>query len=639
MKDTPTKGKRAKALLRRSFYSAGPVKRTKNMTQYFQLADRIAGRQRQKSGPQTEAPNKPSRLLSFNSSVDFKSPDKNSSFLLSQLVSSPSPAKATPRKLLTATPSKLLESPSCNTRSRLASPMVNLFQSPSRRARAVSPRVKHTDTSPELRNTAVARVLQSPARRKQSPRVFVAESDTKKETCSPQSTPVKSPACGIVTFGLDSPSHNTRLSQRTGQTPTRRSVRAALFSKSPCVNRTQSPLRNTASPRTLFDRFGSPAKLEQGSPTKAAALSSYKMESPQKRFTMLDFGQRETHEVLGKKTDKNAQKTPSPKCKKVTKTPDSFDKWHRRKPRSNQCSPAVPKPKLATAPVLSQQGSENTINCKSDSIMKESKRRTLLSSPIKGLNIVKESENIAPVHEPLISKKRSLLLSPGKLGESPSKRRRTVDVHRLQSRQETIGSIGSQGFDAADSGHDLSQLSSASLDYFSASNDEVFLSQPSSQVQGGKGMTDVERVRNTRLFSKNSSLSSYTSDIASPKNKLLGRLISDETPFFSQSQSDGERSESPVFGASVRTRNKSGGKGMAAQNSDGFNTENIAVTRSPKVAAVSPGNKKYSPSVSAKSLMHLIQSPLLKSPDSKDSGDAGNSKSGFRSRRSLKLPN
>ncbi|KAH3832571.1 treslin-like [Dreissena polymorpha] len=665
LKDTPTKGKRAKALLRRSFYSAGPVKRTKNLSQYFQLADKIAGRQRQPSGHSTEAnkeSTRPAKLLSFDTSAHFKSPDKNSSFLLSQLAVSPSPAKATPRKVASHTPSKLvLESPSHNTRSRRAmSPAVNLFQSPSTRSRVVSPSNRSKVASPAVRQ------LMSPVSHR-SPHVLVAESETKESPKSLQSTPVKSPICGIVISGLDSPSHNTRLS--VSKTPTRNSVRAALFSKSPNVNRTQSPSQRCASPRTLLSKFGSPCKQSTkhgvlASPSKNANLftdmfDQQAVKSGKSCVGSLKFDER-AYLYGGKENETdlkvNLQKTPSPKCKKIVKTPESFDKWHRRKPRT---SPAVPKSHAQNMLTLQEHTSGNNPSFGSaEFVMKQVEgtlrnKRSLIMSPKKSLESSnkrrKGSENVEPELSVRLNKKRSLLLSPSKISESPSKRIRLIEnVEKLQ-RESSVASLrtGSQGFDTSVSCNEISQMSDASLDYFSASNDDVFLSQNSTSVPLAKINSMDHEIGCKSGYRKKRMLLYSTKTIDSPKDKNLSRVLSGEFPF--SDQSDNERSESPIFGSSQKntyTRKKSG-KSLLSQKSEGFDNEEMQSldvdSMSPKLLVKSPGNKKYSPNVSAKSLMHLIQSPLLRSPvggekcQETETETRETKASSGRSRRSLKM--
>lgn len=603
MRESPTKGKRTKALLRRSFYSAGPVKRTKNLTQYFQLADRIAGRKRQASGSDD---NKPAKLLKLEPSSQFKSPDKNSSFLLSQLVASPSPAKTTPRKR-NMTPQKLLGSPSQYTRSKLGmSPSIDLYRSPSRRQKIASP---------------APHVMESPITRRHSPRILVADSDVKDGPKSPVATPEKSPVCGVVPFGLDSPSQNTR--QKISQTPTRRSVRAALFAKSPATSRRESPFRGTASPRTLLQKFGSPLKNAQelGNNTKCSTgqvdgtnlkLSSSHIDNVNdqneihgqtirplrgKVAQQVCFNNFETEQMSD-----HPQTVKTPPGKKMTKTPDSFDKWHRRKPRMSQNSPSTNKIAMETK-IDKIHGIRDIVND----------------------NKVNMDDSLSARNRGMSRNKRSLVLSPDKTLNPSNKRRRTL-------KSELGFSTGSQGFDVS-SFDELSQMSTASsLDYFSSTNDDVFLSQ-------NNELMDFESTENENRSSgclKNNSIL---------KNKAFDRLQiqSDNVPVLESSQP--ERSDSPIFGCSkaIRTRNRSGNFEIlnTVSNVGSFQCGASIEQNSPKPVRHSPGTKKFSPNVSAKSLMHLIQSPLLKSSNtnSNKSDKLKNSHIGERSRRSLKLQN
>ncbi|XP_045215770.2 treslin-like [Mercenaria mercenaria] len=600
---SPTKGKRAKALLRRSFYSAGPTKRTKNLTQYFQLANRIAGRQQQ---PSTE-PKKLAKLISFETPDQFKSPDKNSSFLLSQLGASPSPAKATPRKL-TKTPNKVADSPCHNTRSKCESPSIDLSILAGR----------HVLASP------VSHLKQNPRSRQQSPRVLVAESGVKKSPGLSQTTPEKSPALGVVTFGLDSPSQNTR--QRLAQTPTRKSVRAALFAKSP-VARNHSPFRATASPRTLLDKFGSPLKtigspvktttdikspknMKHASPVCNEALLSQRAVKNSVPSQLSSFANKiRSDKQFGDEKHSSGSKTPSPNMKKVTKTPDSFDKWRRMKPRMSQPSPSV---KMTVKQRLSQcrQSDQDKINSNiTDGInLNQSKGGVNLSNGEIIMNQSEENEVKGSYR-----KKRCLLESPEKSVGSFSKRRRTGN--------ESF--IGSQGFDMTGSFNELSQKSiDSTVDYFSATNDDVFLSQSQNTEDMDFEEYDVQQTGR-----------------ASKKRLLL------------TNSSENERSESPIFGCSSRKSNisktvsedlKTGQKNTKTGPDSGHS--------SPVHVRRSPATKKYSPNVSAKSLMHLIQSPLLRSPDggmgkksskalSPRSSAASPRSKAVGSRRSLKMIN
>lgn len=590
--NTPTKGKRAKALLRRSFYSAGPTKRTKNLSQYFQLANRIAGRQ-----PQPAAdPKKQAKLISFETPDHFKSPDKNSSFLLSQLGASPSPAKVTPRKL-TKTPNKVLDSPCHNTRSKVCqSPSVDILSHPGNGLCQASP---------------VTYLKQRSCTKQKSPRILAAESAVKKGPVIFQTTPEKSPALAVVTCGLDSPSQNTR--QRLAQTPTRRSVRAALFAKSP-VNRNHSPYRATASPRTLLDKFASPVKsgLDKTTPKHREIHSSeisdnysykgsnVKVDPTSARTALPSSGSMfSLPNTSAVKSDIEVKpslgsKTPSPSAKKVTKTPESLDKWRRVKTNMSQKSPSVNSRKTAISAKPLTECQQNEMNKINRNIMD-------------GRNMKKDSEyKVKPVKGSFRTK-RSLLESPEKSFGSFSKRQRTIDD----------SCCGSQGFSVTGSLNNLSQSSNASsVDYFSAMNDDVFLS------------SDTEMV--------DSVCDSEAGHVTNRKGLLL---------------SDGHgRSQSPVFGISNKKPNISVCQSVEHDKEIKQKSRRNSGHVSPVRVLKSPSTKKYSPNVSAKSLMHLIQSPLLHSPESRVGRKSTNllspSSRGIHSkpkeassRRSLKLNN
>lgn len=114
---SPSQNKRALHKVRRSFYSssAGPLVRSRSLTQAnVDLGDRIAGRTRDNSGTLNSILKKPPCQSAL-----FKSPDRNSSFLLSQLMGSPTPHKRGSKTPGKGTPKKVTaESPSMNTRSR-----------------------------------------------------------------------------------------------------------------------------------------------------------------------------------------------------------------------------------------------------------------------------------------------------------------------------------------------------------------------------------------------------------------------------------------------------------------------------------------------------------------------------------------
>ena len=502
---------------------------------------------------------------------------------------------------------------------------VNLFKSPTSRNRLASPR---------------ACLLQSPVSRRHSPRVLALESDVKTGPASPETTPEKELVCGIITAGLDSPCQNTRL--RSAQTPTRKSVRAALFAKSPRACRVQSPMKHSYSPRTLALKFGSPLKknaenLKSNVCSVPANISteviSAKMNSDTSKQDVSDNGDIRIKPTVpitndannaNSKQNTNVQKTPSPRSKKETKTPDSFSKWHRRKPRSTQ---AVHKLKAITETVdfgVSKQipqTQKNTVNEIVEYALK----------PVQGT----------------VRNKRCLLQSPEKLVvESPNKKARVVQVR--QSSFVDNAKSGSQGFEPTESLGELSQISNISSDYFSVTNDEVFLSQ--NQNSDIEELTDLDKLnkqKKVRMRRNSSLLRSSQGFTSSPRRKALERMISSDVEYMDTS--DNELPGSPIFGASrnaVYTMSKQT-ESIVSQNSDNFSTSvdsAIGVASeisSPKLSKISPNTKKYSPNVSAKSLMHLIQSPLLKSPESKLNKNSPlmSPTTKGRSRRSLKLMN
>ena len=744
LQDTPTKAKRAKALLRRSFYSAGPVKRTRNLTKYFQLADKIAGRQRHTSG--NNAQQKLPKLISFENPSDIKSPGKTSSFLLSQLMSSPSPRKRTPRKAIMSpssgrrTPRRLgLHNPSPAKHTILASPSSarktprKLNATPSKSVME-SPSLHTRSKSDAKFIVPSADILLSPVSRRQSPRVLAADSATKGVLESPHRTPVKcpagkSPVCGTITAGLDSPSQNTRTSNSA--TPTRKSVRAALFAKSPAIktcnpsiNRTEvtgfqkkliSDLnlsdRSTANKNSDFKlerklsanrnlSFLSPQKGQTSSLRKGMATSPQKCHfmSPQKTSKNLDMAftenpkpvngfinEKAKNETLKQSLEKAVtsrdkstnnektcfekctalnfginsnskqgptiiQRTPSPSKKQKTKTPDSFDKWHRRKHRSCQSSPMIRK--RSPEKYVMKYAKETSVDTNVSLDLQNRKAFELKSSETDEgpLRRISSSQN----QSFNLNRKRSLIQSPEKSYESPGKRQR---ISRTRSvRIDTSSSqqlCGSQGFSITGSFSEFSQNSGvSSVDYLSASNDEVFLSQNDGLLsqEDDVEMADLENNRKGNFDVR--TLSQSSKGWFSPRHKTLERISSGQ---FSPARGSDQRSESPVFGStkkSNRNRNISGENGKTfiycerhRGQSCSSNTDSPSKRASPSTRK-SPGNKKFSPVVSAKSLMHLIQSPLLKpcEEDGKDSQDTcspNNRKNihGDRSRRSLKLQN
>ncbi|KAK3608162.1 hypothetical protein CHS0354_034121 [Potamilus streckersoni] len=674
--NTPTQFKRARALLRRAFYSEGIMKRTRNLTKYFQLADRIAGRQRHSPGGKNSK-----ILLSLNNLSEVSPAGKSSSFLFSQLASSPTPQKTTPGKCM-VTPCKASPGES-RTRTKLLVQPKQLF---------------------------------SPLSRRMSPRFLVPDSGTKShQLASPQKTPVKSPICGSISMGLDSPSQNTR-SKLT--TPTRKSVRAALFAQSPA-----KPVTRLTSPgklKNLKDSHEIPKHTEVSQ--RCSITPQKRRDSNQSCRQSLDLSHfevsgiecKDLNNYAGLDTSKNnsstgisfddhirSLRTPSSKVKTKVKTPESFDKWPKIKPRYNQ-SPSSqlkskrqlmnsqanvlisPKQKkdLETSFKLEANG-ENFKNQLQEPIFLSPRSLKAHTTDIQGRdtctaevslrNEYQTDSNVPLTHlesillpsSPL-RRKRVLDMSPCKDG-SPMKRRcrklvgRCLDSWQSNVSQASNSSSGmkSKGFDISDTftqGSTSSQT--ASLDYFSSQN-EMFLPSDIQTEVGTPCFVMTEADMDTERPDRPSAQVGETNWISSAKNT-----------------EDHERSSSPVFDLHRRVTYKKSLNHSCSDtipgvkdipSDDGISSEstlctssvgmiqdkNLNPSYSPTVSTTtSPSESKYSPGVSAKSLMHLINSPLVKSPSENGDGvhtdtnspgvrrsSRNYSQSQKRSRRSLQLQN
>jgi hypothetical protein len=559
---SPSQNKRALHKVRRSFYSssAGPLIRSRSMTQTnIDSVENIADRTRHNSGKLNSILRKPPSQSSI-----LKSPDRNSSFLLSQLKGSPTPQKAgfktpgkvTPRKVVT-------ESPSTNTRSK--SPFVSkgfpkaLFQeSPSCRGRR-SKIVRH---SPKLPSSG-------------------GKEDGRNSQFS--KTPKKS-TCELVT---GSHSQNTRSKSLT--TPTRKSVRAILFGKSPEAKAgEEKKLRKdqkTPSKSSLRAR----RSILSNTPVKGEkAINADESAGTEKNLTGKvaddegnagDTAKTSVNDGLkddNKSPDKSG--TPSPKIQRKIRTPSSLNHWQRRKRGRDE---SMQSPKLLTRidTKETQNRCSREIEVDNDIIFASlSQEEGHVSCRKRGLNIMEDESVIF----------------------SPNKRKRTVQhsdqgtfrtsytlinkiTHENNSLLNSFASGNSEGFDTTDltdsqCSYRMSQASTSSVD-FSVNNDEVFWLQNQSQDKGAVSEHDTNTANTCT---------------------------------------------SPVFQSGKKTRK------MKLSDVEG----NSGQKASPE--------KKYSPNVSARSLLHLMHSPLLnsdkveKSPKvNKNAAIVGQQRP--RSRRSLNL--
>ncbi|KAJ8304455.1 hypothetical protein KUTeg_018038 [Tegillarca granosa] len=687
-RDSPSQNKRALALVRRSFYSAGPMNRSRNLTKSFQLADRIAGRQRNTSG------NKSLSSLSQSLLSQFKSPDKNSSFLLSQLMGSPTPPKNTPRKNQ-GTPLKVAESPSVsmpespgfsllrlrdspalNTRRNKMGNLFdgngdrecsgkgtktprkpelsvskNLFLSPEQTSRSeLSPNRnsvhKKIDNSTPSKTKSVSKNLfLSPS---QNTRSKVMSTPTKSSlfdnmdtlnSNNERNTPIKTESQVSKNLYL-SPSQNTR--SKVTSTPTRSSVRAILFMKSPEPKMPSQPLEDTST-ATYFDRKNSPVikksnivndseAIMNTNKVKSVTPSNFENEGLIKCSWVDKDGSIKTISVKGDKMPDvsksmsfdSTNKTPSPRkrvkldasspcsqnnspCQTHVKTPTSLNHWPRRK----HVNLGNTNDSKLGAVACSVNSTEDR-----DRVSWEISRKQYNTEQNEETFGSLQASDLDVTQTRMLSRKRSLALSPESVS-SPSKRKRShllqsvvneeqkhlplsYCLHsRIMSRQSSVFSdteFSSQGFDTSlfhssqnstDSlGISLSQKSTGSTDYFSLSNDEVFLSQAGDQNQRGKILKDLQTVS-----SPNAGRS------GSPVFGSGRKIKKHPTARFSMGQAF-EVGPEDVEMVSMETNSNTSENREASNQTQKF----------------SPSGRKYSPNVSAKSLIHLMNSPLLKSP-------------------------
>lgn len=563
---SPSQNKRALHKVRRSFYSAsaGPLIRSRSMTQTnTDLVENIADRTSHNSGKLNSILRKPPSQSSI-----FKSPDRNSSFLLSQLMGSPTPqkpgsktpGKETPRKAIAGSPSK-------NTRSK--SPFVSkgfpkaLFQE-----------------SPNCRNNRSKIV-------RHSPKLPFSGGKDDERSVKFTKTPRKSP-CELV---IQSPSQNTR--SKSLVTPTRKSVRAILFGKSPEAKAGEEKQdRKTPSKSYLRARrlilSKTPVKgqkatnLDQSAGTEENLTVKITDEEGNTGNTSKTFVNDGNKDMDSEKSPANCG-TPSPKIQRKIRTPNSLNHWQRRKRGRDE---SMQSPKCLAkkdAQHRYESASSNETEVDNDIIFASlSQEDGHISCRKRGLDI-KEDKSI--IFSPSKRKRTMKHSDQGSFRTSYTLHNR-ITYEKKNSLLNSFVSGNSEGFDTTDltdsqSSFRLSQGSTSSMD-FSSTKDEVFWLQ-------------------------------------NPGHEKAATSVSEHDT------NTGNAGTSPVFRSGKKTRK------MELSDIEGTSGQKV-----------SPSEKKYSPNVSARSLMHLMNSPLLgsdiveKSPNVNDKiAIVGQQRP--RSRRSLNL--
>lgn len=534
---SPSQNKRALHKVRRSFYSssAGPLVRSRSLTQAnADLGDRIAGRTRDNTGTLNSILKKPQCQSAL-----FKSPDRNSSFLLSQLMGSPTPHKRGSKTPGKGTPQKVIaESPSMNTRSR--SPSVSkgfpkaLFQE-----------------SPSCRKSHSKIVRHSPKQKE-----YVGKDEEKAVSFS--NTPRKS--SGVLV--AESPSQNTR--SKSLVTPTRKSVRAILFGKSPegkPGEESRTPSKSTPRARRLIlsktpvkgqksaqqntdegDQLAEKLNDEEKDVSRAAAKSA----------AVVD----ETQDVNSKKSPEKC-KTPSPKIQRKIRTPSSLNHWQRRKRGRDE---SLVSPKVLAKRFRASQDSQESVSSELNNCELEGDNNMIFAS-------------LSQDNGQINKKKRALdITEDSSLIFSPSKRKRTMK-HSEQRVLRTSYCLHNR----------ISSERLISMGSFASGTSEGF------------DTTDLQASQSSSL-----GFHSQTSRLSQASTSSVELSNTNDDVFLSQIQDQGTKEpgvgDSPAFGLGKNTRK-----------------QEVSATESGSSSGqkVSPTGRKYSPNVTAKSLMHLMNSPLL----------------------------
>lgn len=706
---SPLQKKRAMALLRRSFYSAGPVNRSRNLTKSLQIADRIAGR---------VTTSRLSLSQTLDNSAQFMSPEKDSSFMFSQLMGSPTPTKGTPKKSDRTPLKSPINSPSSNTRSKF----LRLSKTPNRGSLIPDSPSCHKrlrsgmDNTPKKWSPSDSKLMSPPSARWHSPRGGHASIGRPKALFSGSNTSIPKPknlfaespankkgsaskhsAVGVDDCLKETPEKTIKerlMSPNIKKASTPKSSRAKMFLfKSPeHANTVKSPRTPISRGRcrnlSLLPDVSAPVTTDTENQTEGerSAESLKSMDNPAVNKKLVP-DVTPPHQRVGPLHTCATDKTPSP-CKHsaVIKTPNSLDNWPRKKKGSSvKCLKTNFKLQVDENCKKNENKSEKTLDSKDVEYKEQLSQNVIsdiseLSSPRRRTKKPSGNAHPASVCEQMdvendqiftklsqestaiphssmafsspSTKKRSLALSPDSVS-SPSKRRCEAGVSTALSplcKQQSGSDFPS--------GRKLRNLQSGGIQKdmpMSYSLHSRILSRNLSMNSNGSAMSqgfdtvNLSQQSNMSQTSVNSSLS-QTSDNTEYFCTSNDEVFISELSASQSSVQDNKRSESPVFGSSHKrkihcgapdkTKSVPDSKLIAPSFDNGFvplttssvtsESQQTLEIKSPKSITVSPSTsittrsrltsppsgKKYSPSVSAKSLMHLMNSPLITSPGS-----------------------
>ncbi|XP_041369204.1 treslin-like [Gigantopelta aegis] len=707
-KYSPARSKHAVNMLRRSFYSAQPRNRSRNLTKFLELAHKIGGSHSLSLG---------NRLSTGNSS-DKKTSPNQSTFLFSQLLGSPSPRGKT---LFENNQAQSVEdSPFKNTRSKTPTKTITRmlsFDSPQNKM-TNQQNSDSVDKTPKIPSSGQGLLASSALRSsphnmvlnqleitptkviskafssgRTTPKKIVSSDHVCEESPGRQQLSEENVLCSSVRItrsraDLNSPETPTKYFRSPSQSvsyanshgsPQRHSV-GSFFKRLDSEHQCSSPFK-CAYPSPKRSNMSSTPKREETnaawcslqstprrcgkthaesvkspvtpSTTPKSCLSSPQIKSlfrvsPEKRVhfgksaisSLVDdhLGRTEClKDTLQEQNDSKMSvknqltssptatgagtslRTPSPCGKRNVKTPDSLDKWPRRKKR--WVSPL-------------EKGSSSVHTAKEQITL----RPSLQTNQSDGFTAVisrSEADRMQKTSSSR-SKKRSRHSSPA----SSVKRQRlsvgTTDLFSKNSNEHSHMICDTSIEDSEDNFEaDIPFQLKSIAGYCSTVSDDVFLSDSSVISDKSSCQQTEHRVgfRPQELFETSKTRSHCDQNLASGRSSSP---VFNTSPHRRLSRS---RSSAEIIGG--ENNNKSS---LMSTGSQGFECSvkssqskqlagDDAVSSSPRLRGngnvscdqhdktpltcnISPQHVKFSPSVSAKSLIHLMHSPLIQSPHS-----------------------
>ena len=326
----------------------------------------------------------------------------------------------------------------------------------------------------------------------------------------------------------------------------------------------------------LFNKF-SPENNTKSPPLSETNTSTLQLATPKKNDNQRVF--KVTPPSVKRSSRKSSvDRTPPSNYKNKSPATSPFDKWPKRKPRSEILRSPAQKKLIQEETTLESETETQII------------KRKVSSKKKKNWSLDRETSLVS---SPRVKRKLSPESAFGSASSgvgTPSKRRRgdsVFNVFESSESNDTLARFLSQSTETS-----LSQTSQS--EYFQ--NDEIFLTKEDTQPFGFE-------FQNRNLGTKTTSnLSSWSDSVPSPA------FLSLQVKRNANIESDGESSSSAVFTSPFHSKHSN-------MKVDGELQTSPPVKRN----TLSPSSVKFSPHVSSKSLLNLMNSPML-SDDSEASG-------------------